>query len=713
MRPVCNVALMILAVTAYAFVASAAVSPNSTLPPTITSLTSPIMVGDSFVITGTGFVSGSVVNLFVSTSGGAVNQGPLVPSAISSNMLVVPVPVAVTQGDGVATVQVVNTDGHGNPINQPSNVVTALLQGSSAHALPSITSINGVGLAADSTNAGIATANVETVVIPGKTVIIGGSGFDTVNGVAVNLFCTSPAGKVGPFFLKPGDPGLSATSISIALPSSGADAPAFGPGSFVVINKGADGSYSRASAAVSFVIGEQVTITSVSEQGHIITVTGTGFSNATAINFFNQQNGSVFNLGGSADIPLNVISPGQFKFVVPPGVMTGPAYVQAINPPFTPFTSSGDGPNQGLSVNAPPVFAYVEGDTGVDVIQAVSVSQSALTPGKLGLVGSYIFAAPFAGIGGMLVDPTNNYLYVTDQVDNTVSAFAILQSGPNQGAPIPDGLPVSAGSKPGRMAAHPNGHFLYVANTGDGTISAFSIMQSGANAGQLLPNGPAVPSGSIPLYLTVDPTGRYLYVTNNDDSTVSAFKIVQSGVAAGQLIKNGATVSVTAPQGIAVDPSGRYAYVASLLPITTGSQLFAFNIVQSGTTAGQLVHNGPGFTIFGTPLDVLVDPMGLNVIVSSFGCCTIGVLAITQNGPTAGQVSVATVRGNGGGSPTSAPFVLGGGNVGFNDSGGVEEVRGIADFWIAGGSQPSFVFEQLDTFPFFTSPLTGVGAATN
>lgn len=339
---------MILASLLCALAAVAAVSTNATLPPSIRNVTSPILVGDSFVITGSGFISGSVVNLFVNTSAGVVNQGPLTPSAIAPNMLVVPIPVSVPQGNGVASVQVVNTDGHGNPINQPSNVVTVLLQGSSAQGLPSINSINGTGLAADSTDPGIATANVETVVIPGKTVTIGGTGFDHVNGVAVNLFCACAGGKVGPFILKPGDPGLSATSISFVVPSSGANAPVFGPGSFVVINKGANGSYSHASAAVAFVIGEQLTIAAVNQKGHVITVSGTGFSKLMTINFFNQQNGAVFNVGGTpatsisdnpsaCNIPLNVVNPQQFEFLVPPGVMTGPAYVQAINPPVYAF----------------------------------------------------------------------------------------------------------------------------------------------------------------------------------------------------------------------------------------------------------------------------------------------------------------------------------------------------------------------------------------
>ncbi len=61
--------------------------------------------------------------------------------------------------------------------------LNALLQGSAAAGIPTITSINGVGLAATSSNPSFATNNVETVVPQGSVVSIGVNGFDTANGV--------------------------------------------------------------------------------------------------------------------------------------------------------------------------------------------------------------------------------------------------------------------------------------------------------------------------------------------------------------------------------------------------------------------------------------------------------------------------------------------------------------------------------------------------
>jgi len=100
---------------------------------------------------------------------------------------------------------------------------------------------------------------------------------------------------------------------------------------------------------VSVPIGQQISVTSVTQLGSIITVNGTGFSTLTVINFFNRQIGGVVNLGGlgaggAANIPLTPVNPDQFRFTVPAGAVAGASYVQALNPPFVPFTSSGNGP---------------------------------------------------------------------------------------------------------------------------------------------------------------------------------------------------------------------------------------------------------------------------------------------------------------------------------------------------------------------------------
>jgi hypothetical protein len=133
------------------------------------------------------------------------------------------------------------------------------------------------------------------------------------------------------------------------LPTTGSNAPAIGSGSFVLSNAGVGKTYSKKSDAVSAPIGQPVSVTSVTQSGTTITVNGTGFSTLTAINFFNAQAGGVVNLGGltcsgGSSIPLTFIDDARFTLTVPAGAIPGASYVQAVNPPFVPFSSSGNDP---------------------------------------------------------------------------------------------------------------------------------------------------------------------------------------------------------------------------------------------------------------------------------------------------------------------------------------------------------------------------------
>jgi hypothetical protein len=326
--------------------------------PFISSVPSPILAGARLTITGRGFTAGSLVNFFVSTANGPVNEGPLRPASNTPASLAVDVPATITLGQGVASLQVVNTD----QSYAASNVVLALLEGSAAAGIPSLTAINGVGPAPSSLDPSYAVANVETVVRRGSQVDLQGGGFDTVNGVAVDVFCACPGGKVGPFLLQPGDRGLGAGLIQLLLPATGPDAPPVGPASFVVSNRGADGSYRRKSNALSVPIERRISIVAVTQSGATIAVDGTGFSTLTVINFFDPVDNKVVNLGGIGSggapvIPITLVSDTRISFAIPSGARPGAAYLQALNPPFVPFTSSGNSPNGAFILVSPGATA--------------------------------------------------------------------------------------------------------------------------------------------------------------------------------------------------------------------------------------------------------------------------------------------------------------------------------------------------------------------
>ena len=110
------------------------------------------------------------------------------------------------------------------------------------------------------------------------------------------------------------------------------------------------------SNAVSAPIGARIMVSSVSQIGSTIMVKGAGISPLTVINFFNNQPGGEVNLGGlksggAPKIPLIFVSDNVFTFTVPAAAMPGASYVQALNPPFVSFSSSGNGPGGALTLH--------------------------------------------------------------------------------------------------------------------------------------------------------------------------------------------------------------------------------------------------------------------------------------------------------------------------------------------------------------------------
>ncbi|MEO1996869.1 MAG: hypothetical protein ABGZ17_16510, partial [Planctomycetaceae bacterium] len=221
-----------------------------------------------------------------------------------------------------------------------SNSVYGLLGGSASAGYPQIFAVNDVGLGAVSL--GVPLNYVETAVIAGEIVTLDGSGFDQP---VVDLFTS--AGKIGPLTPLAGG---TATKISVQLPN----VVATGAGALRVVNTGRN---FRASNAVSVSIGAAIRVDSVTQDGNVVTVNGAGFSTGTVINLFNKtvsgtQNLGGFNSGGVANVPLTLVSDERFTFLVPPGTVSGPAYIRALNSPFISFSSSGSSPGGAFTISA-------------------------------------------------------------------------------------------------------------------------------------------------------------------------------------------------------------------------------------------------------------------------------------------------------------------------------------------------------------------------
>ncbi len=231
---------------------------------------------------------------------------------------------------------ITGTDDAGN-VSVMSNIVVV----TTASNIPTILTIDGKALNPPAPT--IPNPVVETVLTPGTSIVITGTGF---NNPLLNLFTAS--GNLGPIV----PTSFTSESITLDVPAGATT----GPGSLQVVNSPYTGNV--LSDAVSVVIGSQVSVTNVSQVGSTITVTGTGFSTLSVINFFNLQGGvTVVNLGGidgsGPIIPLNFVNETEFSFTVPAGAQSGPAYVHVVNPPYIPFSSSGNDPGGAFTLVVP------------------------------------------------------------------------------------------------------------------------------------------------------------------------------------------------------------------------------------------------------------------------------------------------------------------------------------------------------------------------
>jgi hypothetical protein len=309
-----------------------------------------LTVGATETLTGANFTAGSVIKLFVNT-GASIDDvsgaSGFTPTAFTANTLTWEVPPTVPLGQGFASIFVVNTDqGFAT-----SNTQYALLYGDADDNIPTVTSLDNTAVSS-TLEAGVPVAHADTVIAAFSTIPVRGTGF---SGSALNVFAASASGAdqaptptpcpVANYGGYPVDGGTP-TRFYITVPPVPA-----GPANFQVVNAPFFGNVQ--SNAVSALVGAVPSIASVSVSGGEVTLLGTGFSCLSVINLFNLQGTTVVNLGGLAGggqraIPLQFISASELRFQVPAGAVAGPAFVEVLNPPFIPFSSSGNDPDGGF-----------------------------------------------------------------------------------------------------------------------------------------------------------------------------------------------------------------------------------------------------------------------------------------------------------------------------------------------------------------------------
>jgi 6-phosphogluconolactonase (cycloisomerase 2 family) len=180
-----------------------------------------------------------------------------------------------------------------------------------------------------------------------------------------------------------------------------------------------------------------------------------------------------------------------------------------------------------------------------------------LPGGALTAAGSAVTTVPQTD--SVAVDPSGRFLYATNTSANALYEFVIgAGTGALTANTTSQFLPIGpSASSPGgtSVVVEPSGQYVYATNQVDNQIFAFHIDPVGgflADVHTSMPNSEVADTDSTPVALAVDASGQYLYCVNSGGNDINIYKI---NLADGTLTPVG-TAAVptggTAPAGIAL-----------------------------------------------------------------------------------------------------------------------------------------------------------------
>ena len=233
----------------------------------------------------------------------------------------------------------------------------------------------------------------------------------------------------------------------------------------------------------------------------------------------------------------------------------------------TAGTGTVGGYTSALGVLTPVAAPYTDGDDpkGLVVDPANSLlfaaniydSTVACYPigagGTLGAITTDTFQTGNPATNGpyaLAIFPGGGYLYVTDSIADTVTAYSYSGCG----TLTQIGVPIAVGTAPESVAVDSSGKYLYVANSGDATVSGFTI---NASTGALTSTGAATATGATasadPTAVAIEPSSQYVYVANGDSGSITVFKIGAGGVLTIVGAPSSIVTSTGGPSGIAIE----------------------------------------------------------------------------------------------------------------------------------------------------------------
>jgi 6-phosphogluconolactonase len=187
-------------------------------------------------------------------------------------------------------------------------------------------------------------------------------------------------------------------------------------------------------------------------------------------------------------------------------------------------------------------------DLGIDMVQIFRLDPT----GQLEPV-SEAAVAPGAGPRHIAFFPDGRFLYVTNELDATVTAFAYdaasgtISEEIQTVSTVPEDF--TDPKSTAEIAVHPSGRFLYVSNRGaEGAVSPVASSIAGFTideaSGELTPIEHTSEGIDVPRNFTIDPSGTWLYACNQQGDSIVQFAIDQT---TGQLSATGQVTETPTP----------------------------------------------------------------------------------------------------------------------------------------------------------------------
>lgn len=292
------------------------------------------------------------------------------------------------------------------------------------------------------------------------------------------------------------------------------------------------------------------------------------------------------------------------------------------------------------------------------------------------------FSIPY----GVVVDPTNTYLYVADALNNKIRRITISTGATttlagelnnNSGNLNGNRGYNSSFNSPLGVAVDPTNTYIYVSDNNNDLVRRVTISTGETTT---LAGSTTNPIFSNLLGIVVDPSNTYVYVSNIDNNNIIRITIASGATKIfagdpkgtyGSYDGTGPTALFYDPRGLAIDTSNTYMYVADTdnnlirrITISTGAVTTIAG--DPSTNNGSTNGNSGTTSSFNAPGDVIIDPTNTYLYVADIDNNLIRRVTIATGATTTLVGNLAAGNSNGTGSSVSLNSAT---NVGIDASG--------------------------------------------